>query len=135
MDGIILTPLRQIYNLKGDVYHVLKKSDNSFDGFGEVYFSTIHKDKTKGWKKHTKMTLNLVVPVGRIKFVIYNEDTRKFSSVTLSQDNYQRLTVKPNFWLAFKGLEKSNILLNLASIEHDPAEAVNIELEEVKYDW
>ena len=135
MDGVILTPLKQIYNPKGDVFHAMKKSDEGFDGFGEAYFSTIHKDDIKGWKRHTKMTLNLVVPVGKIEFVVYDENSKEFFSVKLSQDNYQRLTVKAGLWMAFKGCDENSMLLNLASIEHNPDEAVNIELNEIKYVW
>ena len=135
MDGVILTPLKQIHNPKGDIFHAMKKSDDGFDGFGEAYFSTIHKGYIKGWKKHTKMTLNLVVPVGKIEFVIYDENTKEFFNVELSQNNYQRLTVKPNLWMAFRGVEENSMLLNLASIEHEPSEAINVELSEIKYEW
>lgn len=135
MDGVILTPLKQISNPKGDIFHGMKKSDNGYDGFGEAYFSTINKDDIKGWKQHTLMTLNLVVPVGEIEFVVYNEDIKEFFNVKLSQNNYQRLTVKPNLWMAFQGVGEYNMLLNLASIEHDPNEAVNIELSEINYEW
>ena len=135
MDGVILTPLKQIHNPKGDIFHAMKKSDDGYDEFGEAYFSTIHKDTIKGWKKHTKMTLNLVVPVGAIEFVVYDENTKKFFSVVLSQDNYQRLTVKPNLWMAFRGMKENSMLLNLASIEHDTSEAINTELNEIKYEW
>ena len=135
MDGIILTPLKQIYNSKGDIFHAMKKSDEGYDGFGEAYFSTIYKGDIKGWKKHTKMTLNLVVPFGEIEFAVYNENIKEFFSVRLSQNNYQRLTIPPNLWLSFRGISENSMLLNLASIEHDPTEAVNIELEEIKYEW
>lgn len=134
MDGVVLTPLRQIYHPKGDVFHAMKKSDIGYDGFGEAYFSTINENDVKGWKKHTQMTLNLVVTVGEIKFVVYDEETKEFFSVTLSQNNYQRLTVKPNLWMAFCGIGKCNMLLNLASLEHDPNEAINIGIEEIEYE-
>lgn len=135
MDGVILTPLKQIYNPKGDIFHAMKKSDAGFNGFGEAYFSTINQDNIKGWKKHTKMTLNLVVPVGEIKFVVYDEVAKEFFCVILSQNNYQRLTVKPNMWMGFQGLGEYNMLLNLASIEHDPNEAINIDIEKISYAW
>jgi len=135
MDGVIITPLKQIHNPKGDVFHGMKKSDNGYDGFGEAYFSTINKEEIKGWKKHTKMTLNLVVPVGEIKFVVYDEGVKEFFTITLSQNNYQRLTVRPNLWMAFQGVGEYNMLLNLASIEHDPTEALNIDLSEINYEW
>ena len=134
MDGVILTPLKQIHNTKGDIFHGMKKSDDGFDGFGEAYFSTINQGDIKGWKKHTEMTLNLVVPFGEIRFVVYDEETKEFFSVTLSQNNYQRLTVKPNLWMAFQGVGEYNMLLNLASIEHNPNEAINIDLSEITYE-
>ncbi|WP_372998871.1 WxcM-like domain-containing protein [Sulfurimonas sp.] len=135
MDGVILTPLKQIYNPKGNVFHAMKKSDIGFDGFGEAYFSTINKGDIKGWKKHKKMVLNLVVPFGEIKFVIYDDSTNEFFSVKLSQNNYQRLTIKPNLWMAFEGVGKNNMLLNLASIEHNINEADSIKLDDIIYKW
>ena len=135
MDGVILTSLKRIHNPKGDILHAMKSSDNGYDGFGEAYFSSIHQSDIKGWKKHTKMTLNLIVPQGSIEFVVYNENTLEFISVELSDNNYQRLTVKPNLWLAFRGIGENNILLNLANIEHDPSESIGLDLKSIKYDW
>lgn len=135
MDGVILTPLKQIHNPKGDIFHAMKKSDDGFDGFGEAYFSTVNENDIKGWKKHTKMTLNLVVPVGEIEFVVYDENSNDFFSIKLSQNNYQRLTVSPNLWMGFRGIGEHNILLNLASIEHDTSEAINTELDKINYEW
>ena len=136
MDSIVLTPLKQILNPKGNIFHALKKSDVGFEGFGEAYFSTINHRAIKGWKKHTVMTLNLVVIVGEIEFVIYDEVKDSFFSVKLSPKNYQRLTIPPNYWMAFRGIGKEdNILLNLASIEHDPEESENCNIESIDYGW
>lgn len=135
MDGVILTPLKKIHNPKGDIFHAMKKSEAGYDGFGEAYFTTIHKNDIKGWKKHNEMTLNLVVPNGNIEFIIYNENKKEFFCVKLSNDNYQRLTVSAGLWMAFRGLDDNNMVLNLASIEHDPTESLNIDLSEIKYEW
>lgn len=135
MDGVILTPLKKINHPKGDIFHAMKKSDIGFNGFGEAYFSTINQDDIKTWKKHSVMTLNLIVPIGKVELVIYNEISEEFFNVELSQKNYQRLTVKPNLWLALRGIEKYNVLLNLASIEHDTNEVQSVELNRIKYNW
>jgi dTDP-4-dehydrorhamnose 3,5-epimerase len=141
MDGVILTPLKQIYNPRGDVFHAVKKSDNGYAGFGEAYFSTIDFGEIKGWKKHKKMTLNLIVPLGAIEFVIYDDrvppnSKGNFNSVILSLENYQRLTISPGLWVAFKGKgQPLNLLLNVASIEHDPLEAMNVPLDNFGYNW
>ena len=132
MDGITLTPLRRIENPKGDIFHAMKASDTGFSGFGEAYFSTVNKSDIKGWKKHTKMTLNLIVVMGEVEFVVHNGND--FFNVKLSKDNYQRLTVKPGLWVAFRGFSNENALLNLASIEHDPSESENVDLNAFGYD-
>ena len=132
---VILTPLKRIFNPKGDIYHAMKSSDIGYRGFGEAYFTTINKNEIKGWKKHNRMTLNLVVIVGRVKFVIYDEITRKFSTVILSPTNYQRLTVNPQLYLAFKGLKENNIILNIANLQHDPYEIEDLDISKINYEW
>jgi len=134
MDGIKLNDLKIISHPKGNILHAIKSSSNGFENFGEAYFSTINFKEIKGWKSHTKMTLNFIVPAGKVKFVIY--DGLNFFSETLSVNNYKRLTIKPNLWVAFQGISKqTNLVLNIASIEHDPDEAINLELTEIPYDW
>ena len=135
MDGVILTKLKRLSNSKGDVFHAMKEGDIGFYGFGEAYFSTVNQDCIKGWKKHLRMTLNIVVPLGKVEFVIYDEDKNFFLNVKLSQENFQRLTIQPGLWMAFKGIEENNILLNLANIRHDPNESVNLRISDIIYEW
>ena len=73
IDGVILTDLKIILGENGGVMHALKATESSYSGFGEAYFSSVVTGKIKGWKQHLKMTLNLVVPVGAIRFVIYDD--------------------------------------------------------------
>ena len=136
MDGVTLTLLKQIHHPKGNILHALKKSDKGFNGFGEAYFSIVNEGEIKGWKKHSKMTLNLIVPVGEIKFVIFNKEANEFFDVILSLENYQRLTINPGLWFAFQGLGKGcNMVLNIANIKHDPSEVVSKDLKEINYEW
>ena len=128
--GARLTELLKIPCSKGDIYHVLKKSDNDFNGFGEVYFTTVIRGVTKGWKRHHRMTLNLVVPVGEVEFKIYNQDRNLFDCINIGPNNYYRLTVPPLLWVSFTGLNEGlNLIANVASIEHDPCESDNHSLD------
>jgi len=141
IEGVLVTPLKRILHEKGDIYHALKRSEDSYSSFGEAYFSSIHFADVKGWKKHSKMVLNLVVPIGAIKFVAYdgreNSTTyQNFFEITISKDNYCRLTIPSGVWLSFQGIAKEfNLLLNLASIEHDPDESVSCDITEIEYSW
>ncbi len=141
IDGVIFTPLSIIDTVGGDVLHAIKTSDVGFSGFGEVYFSTVEPRAIKGWKLHREMVLNLVVPVGSVRFVIFDDrvDSKtegQFSDFVLSRNNYGRLTVPPKLWLGFQGVyEKDSLLLNIANIPHDPDEMERRVLEEIDYDW
>jgi dTDP-4-dehydrorhamnose 3,5-epimerase len=141
IEGVILTPLNKICHPKGDILHGMKKCDEGFTGFGEAYFSTINNGEIKGWNRHKKITLNLIVPVGEVTFVIYDERKKsrsnsKFFEVELSLSNYQRLTVPPELWIAFKGKNNNtNIILNIADMEHDPDEIERLDLDQFDYDW
>lgn len=139
MEGVLLTPLKQIFHPKGDVFHGMKKTDPGFVSFGEAYFSTVHPGEIKPWKKHLRMTLNLVVPVGRIRFVLHDDRPEsttigKTFSVEIGSNNYQRLTVQPGIWMAFEGLDEGlNLLLNMADMEHDPKEVERADLDRFDY--
>ena len=133
MDGVIVTSQKIISNPKGDILHALKAGDSGYDGFGEAYFSIVNKNEIKGWKKHNVMTLNILVPFGEVEFVIY--DGFDFFNIKLSKNNYHRLTIKPKLWVAFRGLDNSNMLLNLASHLHDPDESENLYLNQINYNW
>tara|TARA_B100001093_G_scaffold420282_1_gene412141 strand:+ start:16987 stop:17412 length:426 start_codon:yes stop_codon:yes gene_type:complete len=141
MDGVKLNELKKIEHPQGNIYHAMKCTDPNFNGFGEAYFSSIHFGDIKGWKKHKEMHMNILVPIGEIEFVIYddrdNSKTKnKFYSTKLSQDNYQRLTIAPGLWVAFRGCDSGpNMLLNIASIVHKPSESINISLKDITYKW
>ncbi len=129
MDGIVLTPLRRIAHPKGDVLHALKAQEPVFNGFGEAYFTTINYRMVKGWKMHRLMTMNLVVPLGHVRFHIRNLNGEA-CSYEIGTANYMRLTISPNRWVAFEGLaDPSSLILNVGDLEHDPYEALNEPLE------
>ena len=82
LDDIIVTSLQRIPTFGGNVLHALKKSDAGFNEFGEVYFSWIENKCIKAWKCHQRMTLNLVVPVGKVNFVFHS--TKEYSQLMQS---------------------------------------------------
>ncbi len=133
--GVKLTELKQILLEKGDLFHGLKKDDDGFVEFGELYFSKVNFNKVKGWKRHREMTLNLIVPYGDVEFVFVNEDGT-FTSHRIGTKNYKRLTVPPGIWFSFAG--KNNPFSIIASVidqNHDPSEVDHKELEYFNYSW
>jgi len=141
LEGVTSNPLKIIQHPKGNIMHALKQSDPGFHGFGEAYFSTVINGEVKGWKMHHNMILNLVVPVGEIRFVLFDERPNskskgKFWQTIIGAREYQRLTVPPLIWMAFQGVGNDlNLLLNIASIQHDPQEAESRAIEDIDFNW
>lgn len=141
MTDLILTPLRRIATPGGDVLHGMKRSDIGFAGFGEAYFSLIGSGHVKGWKRHNRMTLNFVVAAGSVRVAVHSGhpetgQTRYFRLGPDESEQHARLTIPPGWWVAFGGIAPGeSVLLNLASIEHDPTEAENIPLDSFSWEW
>lgn len=136
---VLLTPLKIINVPDGKVLHAMKKIDPGFCDFGEAYFSEVEPKKVKAWKRHKEMTLNLIVPKGEIRFVLFDDRTNtqsQFQEVILSAKNYHRLTIPPMIWVGFQGLSSNNsMLLNIANLMHDPEEVDRKNINEIEFDW
>lgn len=133
---IQVTPLQRIAVAGGDVLHALKRTDAGFREFGEAYFSMIEMGAVKAWKQHRRMTLNLVVPVGNVRFVFLAGDGKAQREETIGVSNYVRLTVPPGIWFGFQGLaDPFSLILNMADIPHDPEEALSRRPEDFNYAW
>ena len=137
IEEIEISNLKIINTLGGNVFHILKSHESSFKSFGEAYFSSIDFGVIKGWKFHTEMTSNIVVPVGLIKFVFWDPDyIDEYRSETIGENRYSRLTIPPKIWFGFQGVSTNpSLLLNISNIEHDANEVIRKEIKEVNYKW
>ncbi len=143
IEGLIVTPLRQILDERGKVMKMLSRDDPVFRDFGEIYFSCVYPGAIKAWHIHKRMTLNYAVPHGHIKFVLFDDrehsPTRgEVQEMFLGQDNYCLVTVPPLVWNGFKGIGgETSIVANCASIPHDPEEIARREPFDpsIPYDW
>ncbi len=133
---IFVKKLKKISTDNGEVMHALKASEKLIEKLGEVYFSSIKQNAIRAWKLHNNMTLNLIVPIGMVKFVFYFEESKKFSEYIIGEDNYCRLTVPPKTWFGFKGLKNTkNLIMNIADLEHDPNEVEKKLIDNIQYEW
>jgi dTDP-4-dehydrorhamnose 3,5-epimerase len=139
--GVRLTPLAVMPHPDGDVLHGIRADSPGFCGFGEAYFSTVGLRRIKAWKRHRLMTLNIIVPIGEVRFVIHDDRSDSPSrgltmAFDLSRRHYSRLTVLPGLWTGFMGLgDGLNMLLNVADMPHDPAEADRCAVDAITYAW
>ncbi len=136
---ILITPLPRIETAGGDVFHAMKQTDAGYAGFGEAYFSWVSAGAVKAWKRHMRMTMNLVVPVGQVRFVfrlLNADESDEFRTEEIGVDRYARITVPPGIWFGFQGLSATpSLVLNIASIPHDRNEVERLALSDINFGW
>lgn len=143
IEGVKIIELKRIVDERGIIMHMLKKTDDHFIQFGEIYFSGIFPNAIKGWHVHKTMTLNYAVVVGNIKLVLY--DKRENSStygaiqeIFMGENNYILVQIPPGIVNGFKAIgNKKAIVANCATHPHDPEEIIRIDPfdKEINYDW
>jgi len=131
---VFFTNLKKISNEKGSVIHGMRNDDNGFKGFGEVYFSSIKYKKIKGWKFHKKMTCNLIVLLGRVRFV-FSDGLNNFREEIVSSKNLVRITIPPKIWFGFQGVGKRNLLVNISNVKHRKNEVLQKNIKKMKFNW
>lgn len=143
IEGVKITPLKQILDERGKIMHMLRRDDRDFQGFGEIYFSCVYPGVIKGWHLHKEMVLNYAVPHGNIKFVIYDDRPAsptkgEVQEIFLGPDNYCLVTVPAMIWTGLKGIgQETALVANCATIPHDPEEIERLDPFDpsIPYDW
>ncbi|MDC0964605.1 dTDP-4-dehydrorhamnose 3,5-epimerase family protein [Candidatus Pseudothioglobus singularis] len=143
IDGVTLSPLKQIFDERGKVMHMLRADSPAYTKFGEVYFSSTHPGVVKAWHLHKEMVLNYAVIFGQIKIVLYDDRSEsstcgEIQEIFLSPENYMLLTVPPLIWNGFKSIgPETSIIANCASIPHSDDELIRREPtdSDIPYNW
>ena len=141
---LIITPLKQIGDERGAVFHFLKSDSPNYKNFGEAYFSKINGGVIKGWKYHKIADQNFCVPFGAVKIVVF--DNRPDSStcglvqeiLLDDKENYHLLSMPACLWYSFKCLSENYALLaNITNVIHLKEESITLSLnaKEIPYKW
>lgn len=143
IEGVKIKHLKQIFDERGKVMHMLRNDDHNFEQFGEIYFSSTNPGAIKAWHLHRKMHLNYCCIFGSLKLVLYDprEDSATLGNtleIVLSPENYLLVSVPPEIWNGFKCIStEPAILANCATIPHDPFEIERLayDAQEIPYTW
>ena len=143
IEGVKITSLKIISDDRGSVMHMMRNDSKVFDKFGEIYFSTIFKDKIKAWHLHKEATLNYACVYGEVKLVLFDERKGsgtfgEYQELLLSLKDYNLITIPPNIWNGFKGRnDQFSIIANCLNLPHNEKEMVRLDVKDnrFKYHW
>ena len=138
IEGVLINKLKQIPDERGAIYHMLRRDNDHFIEFGEIYFSIAFPGIIKGWHEHTKQIQNYAVIDGKIKLVLFDNRSnsktyKKIDEIFLGEENYSLVTIPTGIITAYKCISKKNsILANCSTLPHDPNEMINYDYNELR---
>ena len=109
-------------NKKGDIIRFLNTNNKFFNKFGEIYFTEIKKNFTKGWNLHKKNTCIISVPHGSVEFKVYNPQKKRMFKIKIGKKNCKSIQIPPGNGFCFRSLAKISILANLMDDIHKKSE-------------
>ena len=144
IDGVVIAVLKQIEDERGAVLHMLRSDSPLFSKFGEIYFSIVNKGVIKAWKRHRQMMQRIVVPVGRIRLVFFDDRMNSSSKGEIEEiilgrpDKYYLICIPPMLWYGFQGIsEVPALLANCSDMLHAPSESEQLLISNdyIPYNW
>jgi dTDP-4-dehydrorhamnose 3,5-epimerase len=145
IDGVKVKKLRVIPDERGRLMEVLRRDDEIFEKFGQVYITTAYSGVVKGWHYHKVQSDNMCVVKGMMKIVLY--DSRDDSSTKgevneffVGIHNPILIHIPPLVFHGFKCIsEEDAIVINVPTEEYnydDPDEfRVDPFNNDIPYDW
>ncbi len=145
IDGIQLKKLKVIPDERGRLMEILRKDDELFERFGQVYVTTTFPEVVKAWHLHKNQTDNIACVQGMIKLVVY--DSREGSPTIhevneffLGVHNPTLVKIPANIYHGWKCVSQEEaVIVNLPTEAYDYQEPDEVRLDphdnDIPYDW
>jgi dTDP-4-dehydrorhamnose 3,5-epimerase len=137
--------LKVIPDERGRLMEILRRDDEMFVGFGQVYMTTAYPGVVKGWHYHKKQYDNMTVVKGMMKIVLY--DSRNHSSTYakineffVGEHNPVLIHIPPYVYHGFKCVSvEEAIVINAPTEVYNYDEPDEFRLDphnnDIPYDW
>ena len=145
IEGVKVKKLKVLCDERGRLMEILRRDDDIFPGFGQVYMTTAYPGVVKGWHYHKKQTDNFTCIKGKMRLGLYDgrEGSPTFGNVAeyiLSIDDPMVVQIPPNVCHGFKGVsEEEAIVINTVTEPYDPADPDEFRIDaydnDIPFDW
>jgi len=99
IDGVIIQPLKVVPDERGRLMEIMRRDDDFFSGFGQVYLSTVFPGVVKAWHYHNVQEDRFTCVRGMVKAVLYDDREASSSRGLLNEfyvgEHNPRLVVIP----------------------------------------
>ncbi|MFH1836941.1 MAG: dTDP-4-dehydrorhamnose 3,5-epimerase family protein [Candidatus Omnitrophota bacterium] len=145
IDGVKIKKLKVIPDERGRLMEILRKDDDLFKEFGQVYMTTAFPGVVKAWHYHKKQTDNFTCIKGKMRLGLYDarKDSPTFGEVqeyTLSLEEPFLVQIPPEVYHGFKCVsDEEALVINTVTEPYnskDPDEyRVDAYDNDIAYDW
>jgi dTDP-4-dehydrorhamnose 3,5-epimerase len=145
IEGVKVKQLKAISDERGRLMEILRRDDDVYVKFGQVYMTTVYPGVVKGWHFHKKQVDSFACVKGMIKLVLYDgrENSKTKGEVNeffLGEHNTILVQIPKNVYHGFKGVsEEQSIIINMPTEPYDRKDPDEFRLpahtKEIPYDW
>jgi dTDP-4-dehydrorhamnose 3,5-epimerase len=145
IEGVAIKRLKVIPDERGRLMEILRRDDEMFSEFGQVYMTTAYPGVVKGWHYHKKQHDNMAVVKGTMKIVLYDgrQDSptyREVNELFAGEHNPILVHIPPYVYHGFKCVSQEEaIVVNTPTEVYDydqPDEfRVHPHKNDIPYDW
>jgi dTDP-4-dehydrorhamnose 3,5-epimerase len=145
INGSKIKKLKVMPDERGRLMEILRKDDEIFDKFGQVYVTTVKPGVVKAWHYHKKQDDHFVCLMGKVRVALF--DARKKSPTygevndyIMSMDDPFVVKIPKGVYHGFKGIaDIESMVLNVPTRVYDYKEPDEFRLDafenDIKYDW
>ena len=143
--GVKVKKLKMIPDERGRLMEILRRDDDCFEKFGQVYMTTAKPGVVKAWHYHKKQDDNFTCVHGKMRLALY--DARKNSPTykevndfVVSLDEPILVTIPKLVYHGFKCISDCEaIVINIPTLAYDYKKPDEFRLDvydnDIPYDW
>ncbi|MCX5715290.1 MAG: dTDP-4-dehydrorhamnose 3,5-epimerase family protein [Candidatus Omnitrophica bacterium] len=146
IEGVKIKKLKIIPDERGRLMEILRKDEDIFVKFGQVYMTTAYPGVVKAWHYHKKQTDNFTCVAGRMRLGLYDArpNSKTFKAVeefiVSSDENPILVQIPPLVYHGFKCVgDKEAIVINTVTHPYDPKKPDEYRIDaydnDIPYDW
>ncbi len=145
IDGVKVKKLKVIPDERGRLMEILRRDDEVFKKFGQVYMTTAKPGIVKAWHYHKLQTDSFTCVSGRIKLALYDPRTgspthKKTTEFLLDLDSPILVQIPPMVYHGFKCVSTEEaIVINNVTEPYDHSKPDEYRVDpynnDIDYDW
>ncbi len=145
IEGVKIKRLKVIPDERGRLMEILRRDDELFVEFGQVYVTTTFPGVVKAWHRHEKQTDNIACVCGTIKMVLYDGRTsspthQEVNEFYLGVHNPVLVQVPAGVYHGWMGVSQEEaVIINIPTKpydrEHPDEQRLDPHDNDIPYDW